>query len=96
MEPRYGKYRAEVIGRDDPAIQGRVLVASAVLGDGRVWASACVPPGWAVLPEVGDAVWIEFEEGDISRPLWTGCAWPASAPTSPVDPGSLTDEGGPA
>jgi hypothetical protein len=29
-------------------------------------------------------VWIEFEEGDLDRPLWTGCAWAAPAFPYPV------------
>jgi uncharacterized protein involved in type VI secretion and phage assembly len=42
------------------------------------WAIPCVPfagpdHGFVVLPEVDDGVWIEFMEGDISCPIWTGC-----------------------
>ena len=95
----YGKYRAEVVDRDDPAQNGRLLVASNVLGDahggvGHRWATACVPLGFALLPEVGSTVWIEFEEGDILRPLWTGCAWPSSLQAPPVGPGVHVDAGG--
>ncbi|HKB36191.1 MAG TPA: phage baseplate assembly protein V, partial [Gemmataceae bacterium] len=25
--------------------------------------------------EVGAGVWIEFEGGDVSYPIWTGCYW---------------------
>jgi len=28
-----------------------------------------------LIPEVNDGVWIEFEAGDISRPIWTGFWW---------------------
>jgi uncharacterized protein involved in type VI secretion and phage assembly len=28
-----------------------------------------------MLPEVGSAVWIEFEGGDVSYPIWTGMFW---------------------
>jgi hypothetical protein len=31
--------------------------------------------GLVLLPEKGDGVWIEFEAGDPSRPLWTGFWW---------------------
>ena len=31
--------------------------------------------GIAFLPEVGSAVWIEFEGGDVSYPIWSGCFW---------------------
>ena len=92
MEREYGKYRAEVVDPEDPMHNGRLLVSSAVLGDGHEvvgtgWATACVPLGFALLPEVGATVWIEFEEGDISRPLWTGCAWPSTLPAPPGGPG---------
>ena len=38
---------------------------------------ACVPyagpkVGFVMLPEVGSGVWIEFEGGDVSYPIWTG------------------------
>ena len=29
----------------------------------------------AFLPEVGSGVWIEFEGGDVSYPIWVGCYW---------------------
>ena len=31
--------------------------------------------GIAFLPEVGSGVWIEFEGGDVSYPIWVGCYW---------------------
>jgi uncharacterized protein involved in type VI secretion and phage assembly len=27
------------------------------------------------LPRAGDGVWLEFEAGDPSHPIWTGCWW---------------------
>jgi hypothetical protein len=27
------------------------------------------------LPEIGAGVWIEFEGGDVSYPIWVGCFW---------------------
>ena len=40
----------------------------------------CVPyagpnVGFAFLPEVGSGVWIEFEGGDVSYPIWVGGYW---------------------
>ena len=40
----------------------------------------CVPYagpnlGFYAMPEVGTGVWIEFEAGDLSCPIWTGCFW---------------------
>ena len=88
MRRRFGKYRAQVVDRTDPQGQGRLQVHSSVL-PGRAstaWAVACVQPGYAALPEVGEVVWIEFEEGDVRRPLWTGCAWPGSSAAFSIDP----------
>jgi uncharacterized protein involved in type VI secretion and phage assembly len=28
-----------------------------------------------MLPDIGSGVWIEFEGGDVSFPIWTGCYW---------------------
>lgn len=44
------------------------------------WAKPCVPFGgnrfgFLMLPDQGDLVWIEFEAGDISRPIWSGFFW---------------------
>jgi hypothetical protein len=50
-------------------------------GDENLWAAAClpVPAGHALArefaPSVGVPVWVEFEEGDPSRPVWTGFVW---------------------
>ena len=34
--------------------------------------------GIAFLPEIGSGVWIEFEGGDVSYPIWVGGYWRAS------------------
>ncbi len=31
--------------------------------------------GLVALPEIDDGVWIEFEAGDTSKPIWTGFWW---------------------
>ncbi len=77
----YGKYRGtvtEVEEAEAPRIKARV---PAVLGEEQtVWCAPCVPyagdqAGIAFLPEVGAGVWIEFEGGDVSYPIWAGCYW---------------------
>jgi hypothetical protein len=57
-------------------------------GTSTGWCMACVPyagpdVGFAFLPEPGAGVWIEFEAGDPSRPIWTGGWWAAGE--VPVD-----------
>ena len=76
----YGKYRGLVRDVDDPLRKGRIKAnVPAVLGDQTSpWAMPCLPfagagHGLVLLPEPGDGVWIEFEAGDVSRPIWTGC-----------------------
>ena len=39
---------------------------------------------FAFLPEEGSGVWIEFEGGDVSYPVWTGCYWRDGEPPSDV------------
>jgi uncharacterized protein involved in type VI secretion and phage assembly len=76
----YGKYRGTVteVDEDTKRIKAKV---PAVLGDqASGWCRLCVPyagPGVGILflPEVGSGVWIEFEGGDVSYPIWTGCYW---------------------
>jgi uncharacterized protein involved in type VI secretion and phage assembly len=76
----YGKYRGVVTDVDASAGKIKANVP-AVYGDVESgWCMPCVPyagpnVGIAFLPEVGSAVWIEFEGGDVSYPIWTGCFW---------------------
>ncbi|MBN1875047.1 MAG: baseplate assembly protein [Anaerolineae bacterium] len=77
----FGKYRGTVVDNSDPTGRGRLQVQTpAVLGDLQVWAMPCVPyagdgVGFYSLPEPGTGVWVEFEGGDPSYPIWTGCFW---------------------
>jgi uncharacterized protein involved in type VI secretion and phage assembly len=76
----YGKYRGAVSTVDTAACRIKATVPS-VLGDTETgWCMPCVPyagpqRGIAFLPEPGSGVWIEFEGGDVSYPVWTGCFW---------------------
>jgi uncharacterized protein involved in type VI secretion and phage assembly len=42
--------------------------------------------GLVLIPEVGDGVWIEFEAGDISRPIWSGGWWAKGELPAPAEP----------
>jgi uncharacterized protein involved in type VI secretion and phage assembly len=77
----YGKYRGSVTEVETGG-RGRIkATVPAVLGKTvSGWCSPCVPyagknVGFAFLPEVGSGVWIEFEGGDVSYPIWSGCYW---------------------
>jgi uncharacterized protein involved in type VI secretion and phage assembly len=81
----YGKFRGIVTDNNDPSSLGRVranvprLTAAEALG----WALPAFAYGGAseqglfAVPDVGAGVWIEFEEGDLSYPIWSG-TWYAS------------------
>ena len=78
----YGKYRGLVTDISDPEKLARIkATVPAVLGElDSGWAMPALPfagpqHGFVLLPEVGDGVWIEFEAGDPSSPIWSGCWW---------------------
>jgi uncharacterized protein involved in type VI secretion and phage assembly len=95
----YGKYRGTVTDVQDPRNQGRLRAkVPEILGDVATgWAMPCVPYGgdkvgvYAV-PPVGAGVWLEFEAGEVSRPIWTGCWWPSNKlPTDEAGTAATTD-----
>lgn len=88
----FGKHRGTVTNNVDPLQQGRVQVSvPRVLGEGSLaWALPCVPyagPGVGLftVPPVGASAWVEFEAGDLDRPILAGCFWgPGEVPASPA------------
>ena len=89
----YGKYRGTVseVGTGGNLGMIRAYVP-AVLGDLPTgWCKPCVPyagdqAGIAFLPEQDAGVWIEFEGGDLSFPIWVGCYWHDNEIPSRVKP----------
>lgn len=78
----FGKYRGIVKDNQDPENLGRIKAqVPEVLGDVvSGWALPCTPyagngTGQFTVPSTDAGVWIEFEAGDVSRPVWTGCWW---------------------
>ncbi len=91
----YGKYRGKVVNNIDPMQQARIQAEIAGVLSITTWAEACVPfagnqSGAFVVPPIGSGVWIEFEAGDLNKPIWTGGWWgspaevPALALTTPA------------
>ncbi|MEQ1955833.1 phage baseplate assembly protein V [Mesorhizobium yinganensis] len=82
-----GKYRGYVSAVEDPEGRGRIrAVVPRLLGEREQtgWAEPASPyagpdQGFFTVPDLGAGVWIEFEEGDLSKPIWAGCWW--GAPT---------------
>src|SRR6266702_303162 len=77
----FGKYAGKVVDNSDSESIGRLKVScGAVLGEASVWAMPCVPyagpnVGMYFIPPKGAGVWVEFEGGDVSRAIWSGCYW---------------------
>ncbi|MDD5034287.1 MAG: phage baseplate assembly protein V [Methylococcaceae bacterium] len=76
----YGKYRGTVTSVDDATLRIKAKVPAVLGGQESGWCRPCVPyagkdVGIAFLPETGSGVWIEFEGGDVSYPIWSGCYW---------------------
>jgi len=94
----FGKYRGSVLGNNDPQRLGRLQVnVPSVMGATRVmWAMpsfACagrLMGVWA-LPQTRAGVWVEFEEGELKKPVWTGFWFASPADVPPLalagDPG---------
>lgn len=77
----YAKYRGVVISNAFDEL-GRIEVnVPSVMGkSSTMWAMPCVPyagpdAGMIFIPDEGVNVWVEFEDGDPSYPIWTGCFW---------------------
>ncbi|MBI3803959.1 MAG: hypothetical protein HY282_09395 [Nitrospirae bacterium] len=92
----WGKYRGFVQENNDPEQLGRLqvkvpsLLADSVTG----WAWPAVPYagagiGFFFLPQVGDLVWVEFIEGELDHPVWTGCSWGKPGGQSELPPEAL-------
>jgi hypothetical protein len=94
LGPYVAKYRGTVISNVDPESRGRLtLSVPAVLGlVPSTWAEPCVPlagpsgppMGVFLVPPIGAGVWVEFENGDPSYPLWVGCRWGAQSDVPPL------------
>lgn len=95
----FGKYRGKVSDNRDPRNQGRIRVkVPEVLEDVESgWALPCAPYGGSktgvyMVPPVDAGVWVEFEAGDVSRPIWSGCWWTSDhAPTDEEGAGATPD-----
>jgi hypothetical protein len=76
----YGKYRGKVVDNADPLNLGRIRAQVPKLLEVTEtgWALPSFPyggiseQGWFFVPDIDANVWIEFEHGDLSYPIWTG------------------------
>lgn len=86
----YGKYRAKVVDINDPERRGRIRVmCPKVLGKFKsAWCEPCVPVAYDfggdfALPKIGEFVWVEFEDGNANKPIYTGGLWCTNKTPSP-------------
>jgi uncharacterized protein involved in type VI secretion and phage assembly len=88
VEGRYfGKYRGKVTDNNDPDNLGRIKAkVPRLLGDEETgWALPAFPyggqsdQGFFAMPEAEADVWIEFEEGDLNYPVWSGTFYTTGA-----------------
>lgn len=94
MSTYFGKYRGTVINNIDPELRGRLICSVPdVLGlIPSSWAEPCTPlagpPGPPMgayfVPPNGAGVWVEFEQGDPSYPIWSGCRWGLGSEVPPL------------
>lgn len=91
----FGKYRGFVSDNDDPDNLGRIRATiPRLLGEAESgWALPAFAYGGAAeqglfaVPDVGAGVWIEFEGGDLSYPIWTGTWYTSGAIPEGATPG---------
>jgi hypothetical protein len=81
-----GTYQGVVVSNVDTLGLGRLLVrVGDLLGDEPVWASASTAaPSMSVVPLINSGVWVEFQDGDLSRAVWTGFRQDVRQEGSPV------------
>jgi hypothetical protein len=98
-----GLYRGTVKVNVDPKQRGRLMLSipDALSFSPSTWAEPCVPlagptgppMGVYMVPPIGAGVWVQFEHGDVNKPVWMGCRWglPSDIPAlarvgNPADP----------
>lgn len=76
---KLGKFRAKVVNNQDPKNMSRIQVECPKIYGSFIspWCLPCLPYAVnninSIVPPINSMVWIEFEEGDTNKPIWTGC-----------------------
>lgn len=90
---RYGIYKGVVTQVADPEGLGRIRAQiPQVLGNLESdWAWPAQPNVSDIQPlDPGDPVWILFEGGDVTHPVWLG-TWQKTGTAAPPPPGTTAD-----
>ena len=74
LKKYYGKFRGLVTDNKDPKNKGRLKIkVPKVLGHhSTTWALPSLGSGIFVIPKINTGVWVEFEQGNPNKPVWTG------------------------
>lgn len=76
MTQYFGKYRALVSETNSNTKQIKVKCPTIFGNYTSAWCNPCFPSlqdsSLIKMPSIDDPVWIEFEQGDLSKPLWVG------------------------
>lgn len=82
----FGKYRGTVVNNVDPEMRARIQVMVPDVSGYALtsWALPAMPAGGIAMgmftvPMIGSGVWVEFEQGNIDYPIWTGVYWGSAA-----------------
>lgn len=91
MAERYGKYRAVVSDILDPEVRGRIKVKcpSLLSLSDSSWCEYCGSTSDFHLPALGDTVWVEFENGLVDKPVYSG-SWYAKEQIPTTDTSGST------
>jgi uncharacterized protein involved in type VI secretion and phage assembly len=89
MTTYYGKYRGTVVDNVDPMSMGRLQVSVLDLDLTAAWAMPCFAftgnqAGAWMLPSRDTGVWVEFEQGRLDNPIWSGCWYGSAAEVPPL------------
>jgi hypothetical protein len=70
-----GVYSATVVDNIDPMLSGRLLVSVPEVAAGTtMWATRSPSLAGADVATAGQVMWVQFENGDPSYPVWVGIA----------------------
>ena len=78
----FGTYRGVVVDTADPLNKSRVKlrIPQVLANEVTDWAWFVNTPGTnSVIPKTGDGVWVQFEGGDPSYPIWIGTFEPIAS-----------------
>jgi hypothetical protein len=89
----YSSYRGIVISNEDPEMNGRIKVKVPSISGNDQMGDWCLPKAGTAMPQggifhppdEGAGVWVEFENGDLEAPIYSGGWWATEDPAEGGD-----------